>query len=101
MSDRVFCNKESEAFDASDFAEGPGDVLIHKTARPHTTDGWPVELKGGRWVTTRVRVSDSPVVRRPASSPLGYGPGYGPRPGPLGRRPGSPGGRSPSPPEAG
>jgi hypothetical protein len=63
MSDRIFCNKENKEFDASAFVDGPGDVVIHKTRHPHTTEGWPTELKGGHWVVRQAAVRDSPALR--------------------------------------
>jgi hypothetical protein len=45
----IFCNVENEAFDASNFEDGPENTKIHVTSQPHTLDGWPATRKKG-WV---------------------------------------------------
>lgn len=66
MAERIFCNVENRAFDASEFEDGPGNVTIHKTAQPHTIDGWPVELSAdGPPVISTPTISQLPEAAPP------------------------------------
>jgi hypothetical protein len=58
--DVIFCNAENRPFDASQFSDGPGNIIIHNTENPHTLDGWPaMQGPDGTWV----------LIQNPAAVP--------------------------------
>jgi hypothetical protein len=70
MAERIFCNVENRAFDASEFEAGPGNVTIHRTVPPHTLDGWPVDQGEAGPVIKTPDISGIPEAESPeAQSP--------------------------------
>jgi len=50
MAGKTFCNVENPAYGDDQFVlGGPGGVTIHRTASPHTLDGWAASLVDGAW----------------------------------------------------